>query len=62
MVIHYLLIYEAALELERNMLLLLQEKDDANLLKEDSDTRQMRESLRSRQKRLMKACSLLVTF
>ncbi|KAF4119067.1 interferon-induced GTP-binding protein MxB-like [Onychostoma macrolepis] len=63
MVIRYLLLQEAALELQRNMLQLLQNKDDAdNLLKEDFDIGLKRESLLSRQKRLMKARSLLLTF
>ncbi|XP_051746925.1 interferon-induced GTP-binding protein MxB isoform X2 [Ctenopharyngodon idella] len=63
MVIRYMLLQEAALELQRNMLQLLQDKDDVdNLLKEDFDIGQKRESLLSRQKRLMKARSLLVTY
>uniref|UniRef100_A0A671SHC9 Interferon-induced GTP-binding protein Mx n=1 Tax=Sinocyclocheilus anshuiensis TaxID=1608454 RepID=A0A671SHC9_9TELE len=63
MVIRYLLLQEAALELQRNMLQLLQDKDGIdNLLKEDSDIGQKRENLLKRQKRLMKARSLLVTF
>ncbi|KAF4119069.1 interferon-induced GTP-binding protein MxB [Onychostoma macrolepis] len=62
MVIRYLLLQETALELQRNMLLLLQNKDVDNLLKEDFDIGQKRESLLSRQKRLMKARSLLVTY
>ncbi|XP_067261448.1 interferon-induced GTP-binding protein MxB-like [Chanodichthys erythropterus] len=60
MVIRYLLLHEAALELERKMLQLLQDKDGVDyLLKEDSDIGQKRESLLSRQKRLNEACSLL---
>uniref|UniRef100_A0A8C1IYN8 Uncharacterized protein n=1 Tax=Cyprinus carpio TaxID=7962 RepID=A0A8C1IYN8_CYPCA len=63
MVIRYLLLQEAALELQRNMLQLLHDKDGIdNLLKEDSDIGQKRENLLKRQKRLMKARSLLVTF
>ncbi|XP_067258544.1 interferon-induced GTP-binding protein MxB isoform X4 [Chanodichthys erythropterus] len=63
MVIRYLLLQEAALELQRNMLQLLQDKDGVDdLLKEDFDIGQKRESLLSRQKRLMKARSLLVTY
>ncbi|XP_073698959.1 interferon-induced GTP-binding protein MxB [Garra rufa] len=63
MVIRYLLLQEAALELQRNMLQLLQNKDDVDdLLKEDFDIGQKRESLLSRQTRLMKARSLLVTY
>uniref|UniRef100_A0A671MLI7 Interferon-induced GTP-binding protein MxA-like n=1 Tax=Sinocyclocheilus anshuiensis TaxID=1608454 RepID=A0A671MLI7_9TELE len=59
MVIRYLLLQEAALELQRNMLQLLQNKDDVdNLLKEDFDIGQKRESLLSRQDRLMKARKL----
>ncbi|RXN18991.1 interferon-induced GTP-binding -like protein [Labeo rohita] len=55
MVIRYLLLQEAAFELQRNMLQLLQSKDDADdLLKEDFDIGQKRESLLSRQKRLTK--------
>ncbi|XP_073697609.1 interferon-induced GTP-binding protein MxA-like [Garra rufa] len=63
MVIRYLLLQEAALELQRNMLQLLQNKDDVdNLLKEDFDIGQKRETLVKRLNRLMKARSLLVTF
>ncbi|XP_048053927.1 interferon-induced GTP-binding protein MxB isoform X2 [Megalobrama amblycephala] len=63
MVIRYMLLQEAALELQRNMLQLLQDKDGVDdLLKEDFDIGQKRESLLSRQKRLMKARSLLVTY
>ncbi|XP_059409562.1 interferon-induced GTP-binding protein MxA [Carassius carassius] len=63
MVIRYLLLQEAALELQRNMLQLLHDKDGIdNLLKEDCDIGQKRENLLKRQKRLMKARSLLVTF
>ncbi|RXN18992.1 interferon-induced GTP-binding -like protein [Labeo rohita] len=63
MVMRYLLLQEAALELQRNMLQLLQNKDNVDdLLKEDFDIGQKRESLLSRQKRLMKARGLLVTF
>ncbi|TRY82563.1 hypothetical protein DNTS_030575 [Danionella cerebrum] len=63
MVIRYMLLQEAASELQRSMLQLLQDKDEVdNLLKEDFDIGQKRESLLSRQKRLMKASSLLVTF
>uniref|UniRef100_A0A672M9W7 Interferon-induced GTP-binding protein MxA-like n=1 Tax=Sinocyclocheilus grahami TaxID=75366 RepID=A0A672M9W7_SINGR len=59
MVIRYLLLQEAALELQRNMLQLLQNKDDVdNLLKEDFDIGLKRESLLSRQDRLMKARNL----
>ncbi|KAK7162219.1 hypothetical protein R3I94_004769 [Phoxinus phoxinus] len=62
-VIRYMLLQEAALELRRNMLELLNDKDDLdNLLKEDFDIGQKRESLLSRQKRLMKARSLLATY
>ncbi|CAM4503209.1 unnamed protein product [Leuciscus chuanchicus] len=60
MVICYMLLQEAALELQRSMLQLLHKVD--NLLKEDFDIGQKRESLLSRQKRLMKARSLLVTY
>lgn len=63
MVIRYMLLQEAAVELQRNMLQLLQDKDSVdNLLKEDFDIGPKRESLLSRQKRLMKARSLLVTY
>jgi len=63
MVIRYMLLQEAALELQRNMLQLLHDKDGVdNLLKEDFDIGQKREGLLSRQKRLMKARSLLVTY
>ncbi|XP_056114685.1 interferon-induced GTP-binding protein MxB-like [Rhinichthys klamathensis goyatoka] len=62
-VIRYMLLQEAALELRRNMLQLLNDKDGVeNLLKEDFDIGQKRESLLSRQKRLKKARSLLVTY
>lgn len=63
MVIRYLLLQEAALELQRSMLQLLQDKDGVeNLLKEDCDIGQKRENLLSRQKRLMKAQNLLATY
>ncbi|XP_043098326.1 interferon-induced GTP-binding protein MxB-like [Puntigrus tetrazona] len=63
MVIRYLLLQEAASELQRNMLQLLHDREDVDhLLKEDFDIGQKRESLLSRQKRLMKARSLLVTY
>ncbi|KAK7166736.1 hypothetical protein R3I93_006488 [Phoxinus phoxinus] len=62
-VIRYLLLQEAALELQRNMLQLLHDKDGVdNLLKEDFDIGQKRQSLLSRQERLMKARSLLATY
>uniref|UniRef100_A0A8C1VPY4 Uncharacterized protein n=1 Tax=Cyprinus carpio TaxID=7962 RepID=A0A8C1VPY4_CYPCA len=63
MVIRYLLLQEAALELQRNMLQLLQDKDEVdNLLKEDYDIGLKRENLLSRQNRLMKARSLLLNY
>ncbi|XP_051993970.1 interferon-induced GTP-binding protein MxA-like isoform X2 [Xyrauchen texanus] len=63
MVIRYQLLQEAAVELQRNMLQLLQEKhaiDD--LLKEDCDIGQKRDNLLCRQKRLMQARSALIVF
>ncbi|XP_056309807.1 interferon-induced GTP-binding protein MxB [Danio aesculapii] len=63
MVIRYLLLQEAALELQRSMLQLLQDKDGVDdMLKEDFDIGQKRENLLSRQKRLMKAQNLLATY
>ncbi|KAA0722604.1 Interferon-induced GTP-binding protein [Triplophysa tibetana] len=63
MVIRYQLLQEAAAELQRNMLQLLQEKDAIDdLLKEDHDIGQKRETLISRQKRLLKARNLLISF
>ncbi|XP_077061452.1 interferon-induced GTP-binding protein MxB [Siphateles boraxobius] len=63
MVIRYMLLQEAALELQNSMLQLLHDKDGVDdLLKEDFDIGQKRESLLCRQKRLMKARSLLVTY
>ncbi|XP_043092092.1 interferon-induced GTP-binding protein MxB-like [Puntigrus tetrazona] len=63
MVIRYLLLQEAASELQRNMLQLLHDREDIDhLLKEDFDMGQKRESLLRRQKRLMKARNLLLTF
>lgn len=63
MVIRYLLLQEAAVELQRNMLQFLQQKDAVDdLLKEDYDVGQKRENLLSRQRRLLKARHLLITF
>ncbi|XP_057188431.1 interferon-induced GTP-binding protein MxB-like [Triplophysa rosa] len=63
MVIRYQLLQEAAAELQRNMLQLLQEKDAVDdLLKEDHDIGQKRETIISRQKRLLKARNLLIGF
>ncbi|XP_073722461.1 interferon-induced GTP-binding protein MxA [Misgurnus anguillicaudatus] len=63
MVIRYLLLQEAAVELQRNMLQLLQEKDAVDdLLKEDYDIGQKRENLLNRKKRLLNAQHLLITF
>ncbi|XP_056588126.1 interferon-induced GTP-binding protein MxB-like [Triplophysa dalaica] len=63
MVIRFQLLQEAAAELQRNMLQLLQEKDAVDdLLKEDHDIGQKRETLISRQKRLLKARNLISVF
>ncbi|XP_065110264.1 interferon-induced GTP-binding protein MxB-like [Paramisgurnus dabryanus] len=63
MVIRYLLLQEAAVELQRNMLQLLQEKDAVDdLLKEDYDIGQKRDNLLNRKKRLLNAQNLLITF
>ncbi|XP_056585561.1 interferon-induced GTP-binding protein MxA-like [Triplophysa dalaica] len=63
MVISYQILQEAAAELQRNMLQLLQEKDAVDdLLKEDHDIDQKRKKLLKRQKRLLKARDLLIGF
>ncbi|XP_051560881.1 interferon-induced GTP-binding protein MxA-like isoform X2 [Myxocyprinus asiaticus] len=63
MVIRYLLLQEAAVELQRNMLQLLQEKNAIDdLLKEDYDIGQKRDNLLCRQRRLMQARNALVVF
>lgn len=63
LVICDLVLQEAALELRRSMLLLLQEKVGVdNLLKEDSDIGHKRENTLSRQKRLKEALKLLATY
>ncbi|XP_051559615.1 interferon-induced GTP-binding protein MxA-like [Myxocyprinus asiaticus] len=63
MVILYLLLQESAVELQRNMLQLLQEKNAIDdLLKEDYDIGQKRDKLLNRQKRLMQARSVLIAF
>ncbi|XP_072514002.1 interferon-induced GTP-binding protein Mx1-like [Salminus brasiliensis] len=63
LVIRYLLLQEAALQLQRDMLQLIQDKDcTEHLLKEDHDIGNKRANLQSRQKRLMKARSYLARF
>uniref|UniRef100_W5KPG3 Myxovirus (influenza) resistance A n=1 Tax=Astyanax mexicanus TaxID=7994 RepID=W5KPG3_ASTMX len=63
LMIRYLLLQEAALQLQRDMLQLIQDKDcTETLLKEDHDIGNKRANLLSRQKRLMKAHSYLVKF
>ncbi|XP_030636498.1 interferon-induced GTP-binding protein Mx3-like [Chanos chanos] len=63
LVIRYLLLQEAAKQLNRDMLQMLQEKDSAeSLLKEDYDIGSKRTALQQREKRLMKARSFLVGF
>uniref|UniRef100_A0A8B9KF29 Myxovirus (influenza) resistance A n=1 Tax=Astyanax mexicanus TaxID=7994 RepID=A0A8B9KF29_ASTMX len=60
LMIRYLLLQEAALQLQRDMLQLIQDKDcTETLLKEDHDIGNKRANLLSRQKRLMKAHSYL---
>uniref|UniRef100_A0AAY4EP99 Interferon-induced GTP-binding protein Mx n=1 Tax=Denticeps clupeoides TaxID=299321 RepID=A0AAY4EP99_9TELE len=63
LVVRFLLLQEAALQLQREMLQLLQEKDPLeHLLKEDCDTGNKRASLQSRRNRLMEAHNYLVAF
>uniref|UniRef100_A0A4W5KHJ5 Interferon-induced GTP-binding protein Mx n=1 Tax=Hucho hucho TaxID=62062 RepID=A0A4W5KHJ5_9TELE len=63
MVIRYLVLQEFAFQLQREMLQMLQEKDNIEqLLKEDFDIGSKRAALQSKLKRLMKARSYLVEF
>uniref|UniRef100_A0A4W4GWI0 Interferon-induced GTP-binding protein Mx n=1 Tax=Electrophorus electricus TaxID=8005 RepID=A0A4W4GWI0_ELEEL len=56
LVIRYLMLQESAVQLNRDMLQLMQEKDSTeHLLKEDFDIGSKRAALQSRQKRLMQA-------
>uniref|UniRef100_A0A8C8HUW9 Uncharacterized protein n=1 Tax=Oncorhynchus tshawytscha TaxID=74940 RepID=A0A8C8HUW9_ONCTS len=63
MVIRYLVLQESASQLQREMLQMLQEKDNIEqLLKEDFDIGSKRAALQNKLKRLMKARSYLVEF
>ncbi|KAF5889618.1 interferon-induced GTP-binding protein Mx1 [Clarias magur] len=63
LVIRYLLLQESAAQLQREMLQLIQEKDNTDqLLKEDHDIGSKRNNLQNRQKRLMEARNYLVKF
>ncbi|XP_060791630.1 interferon-induced GTP-binding protein Mx1-like [Neoarius graeffei] len=63
LVIRYLLLQESAVQLQREMLQLIQDKNNMELLlKEDHDIGNKRSNLESRQKRLMKARNYLVKF
>ncbi|CAN9512551.1 unnamed protein product [Ophioblennius macclurei] len=63
LVIRYQMLQESALQLQREMLQLLQDRDNVEfLLKEDFDIGIKRDSLQSRHKRLMKARTYLVEF
>uniref|UniRef100_A0A4W4GTT6 Interferon-inducible Mx protein n=1 Tax=Electrophorus electricus TaxID=8005 RepID=A0A4W4GTT6_ELEEL len=63
LVIRYLMLQESAVQLNRDMLQLMQEKDSTeHLLKEDFDIGSKRAALQSRQKRLMQARGYLVEF
>ncbi|XP_036419898.1 interferon-induced GTP-binding protein Mx1-like [Colossoma macropomum] len=63
LVMRYLLLQESAIQLQRDMLQLMQDKDSTDeLLKEDYDIGNKRTNLLSRQKRLMQARSYLVKF
>uniref|UniRef100_A0A672H1B1 Interferon-induced GTP-binding protein Mx n=1 Tax=Salarias fasciatus TaxID=181472 RepID=A0A672H1B1_SALFA len=63
LVIRYQMLQESALQLQREMLQMLQDKENVEvLLKEDFDIGIKRDSLQSRLKRLMKARSYLVEF
>ncbi|MBN3312013.1 MX3 protein, partial [Atractosteus spatula] len=63
LVIRYLILQESALQLQREMLQMLQDKDSVNqLLKEDLDIGNKRSVLQNRLKRLTKARSYLVNF
>ena len=61
--IRYLVLQEFASQLQREMLQMLQEKDNIEqLLKEDIDIASKRAALQSKLKRLMKAHNYLVEF
>ncbi|KAJ7998949.1 hypothetical protein DPEC_G00210300 [Dallia pectoralis] len=63
LVIRYLLLQESAIQLQREMLQILHEKENTEqLLKEDFDIGSKRAGLQSKLKRLMKARSYLVEF
>lgn len=63
MVIRYQMLQELACDLQRQMLQMLQDKDNVEfLLKEDYDIGTKRASLQSRHKRLMKARAYLIEF
>uniref|UniRef100_A0A4W6D5P1 Interferon-induced GTP-binding protein Mx n=1 Tax=Lates calcarifer TaxID=8187 RepID=A0A4W6D5P1_LATCA len=63
MVIRYQMLQESAVQLQREMLQMLQDKENVEfLLKEDFDTGSKRAALQSRLKRLMKARAYLVEF
>ncbi|XP_041638606.1 interferon-induced GTP-binding protein Mx [Cheilinus undulatus] len=63
MVIRYQMLQESAVQLQREMLQVLQEKENVDiLLKEDFDVGSKRANLQSRLKRLMKARTYLVEF
>ncbi|KAK7916731.1 hypothetical protein WMY93_012492 [Mugilogobius chulae] len=63
MVIRYQMLQEVAIDLQRQMLQMLQDKDNLeSLLKEDYDIGTKRAALQSRHKRLMKARAYLINF
>lgn len=63
LVIRYQMLQESAMQLQREMLLVLQDKENVEfLLKEDFDIGTQRAALQSRLKRLMQARTYLVEF
>ncbi|XP_029357349.1 interferon-induced GTP-binding protein Mx-like [Echeneis naucrates] len=63
LVIRYQMLQESAIQLQREMLQMIQDKDNLDvLLKEDFDIGSQRAALQSRHKRLMKARAYLVEF
>ena len=63
MVIRYQMLQESAVQLQREMLQVLQDKENMEfLLKEDFDTGSKRAALQSRLKRLQRARAYLVEF
>ncbi|KAK1901996.1 Interferon-induced GTP-binding protein Mx [Dissostichus eleginoides] len=63
LVIRYQMLQESAVALQREMLLMIQDKENLEfLLKEDCDIGTQRAALQSRLKRLMKARTYLVEF